>query len=155
MRGNEIMAGKNTADHLTGHEQSGQVHEHFQEAYQRGRMATTGHGIAAFGHDDIAAVAYELWQARGCPDGSPEEDWFHAAEKLRSRPKKVSERRRKQMRPSTKDQIEGKLHELKGKVKEKAGQVTNAPSLEAEGQAEKIGGKIQKKVGQVEKLFEK
>jgi Protein of unknown function (DUF2934)/DDE domain len=42
-------------------------------------------GIATFGHDDIAAVAHELWQARGCPDGSPQEDWFHAAEELRSR----------------------------------------------------------------------
>jgi len=26
----------------------------------------------------IAALAYQLWQARGCPDGSPEEDWFRA-----------------------------------------------------------------------------
>jgi hypothetical protein len=25
-----------------------------------------------------------LWQARGCPHGSSEEDWFHAAEELRS-----------------------------------------------------------------------
>ncbi|MGD0435778.1 MAG: DUF2934 domain-containing protein [Bryobacteraceae bacterium] len=40
--------------------------------------------MATFGHDEIAALAYELWQARGCPDGSPEEDWFHAAEALRS-----------------------------------------------------------------------
>ena len=27
------------------------------------------------GEEDIAALAYELWQARGCPDGSPDEDW--------------------------------------------------------------------------------
>jgi uncharacterized protein YjbJ (UPF0337 family) len=59
------------------------------------------------------------------------------------------------MKPSTKDQIEGKLHELKGKVKEKVGQVTNNPNLKAEGQAEKLAGKVQKKVGQLEKLFEK
>ena len=26
----------------------------------------------------VAALAYELWQARGCPDGTPEEDWFRA-----------------------------------------------------------------------------
>jgi hypothetical protein len=44
-----------------------------------------GHGVAAFGHDDIAALAHELWQARGCPQGSPEEDWFRAAEQLRAR----------------------------------------------------------------------
>jgi uncharacterized protein YjbJ (UPF0337 family) len=42
---------------------------------------------------------------------------------------------------------------VKGKVKEKAGQVTNNPELEAEGQDEKIGGKVQKKVGQVEKVL--
>lgn len=59
------------------------------------------------------------------------------------------------MKPSTKDQIEGKLHELKGKAKQKAGQVANNPNLEAEGQAEKLAGKVQKKVGQVEKVFEK
>jgi len=59
------------------------------------------------------------------------------------------------MKPSTKDRIEGKLHELKGKVKQTAGRVTNNPNLEAEGQAEKVGGKIQKKVGQIEKVLEK
>ncbi len=56
-------------------------------------------------------------------------------------------------KPSTKDELEGNLHDLKGKVKEKAGQVMNDPDLESEGQAEKIAGKIQKKVGQVEKVL--
>jgi uncharacterized protein YjbJ (UPF0337 family) len=55
--------------------------------------------------------------------------------------------------PSTKDELEGKLHDWKGKVKEKAGQAVNDPDLEAEGQAEKIAGKIQKKIGQVEKVL--
>jgi uncharacterized protein YjbJ (UPF0337 family) len=59
------------------------------------------------------------------------------------------------MNPSTKDQIEGKLHEVKGAVKEKAGQVTNNPGLAAEGQDEKLAGIVQKKVGQIEKVFEK
>ena len=57
------------------------------------------------------------------------------------------------MKPSTKDQVEGSLHDLKGKVKEKAGKLTNDPDLEAEGQAEKVGGKVQKKIGQVEKVL--
>ncbi len=70
-------------DHLTGHEHSRQALEDSHDAHQHTR-ATTGHGIASFGHDEIAALAYELWQARGCPAGSPEEDWFHAAEQLRS-----------------------------------------------------------------------
>jgi len=59
------------------------------------------------------------------------------------------------MKQSTKDQVGGKLHEVKGKVKEKVGQVTNDPSLEAEGQVEKIGGKVQKKIGQAEKVLGK
>jgi uncharacterized protein YjbJ (UPF0337 family) len=59
------------------------------------------------------------------------------------------------MSPSSKDQIEGKFHEIKGKVKEKAGQATNNPDLETEGAAENLGGKLQKKIGQVEQIFEK
>jgi hypothetical protein len=28
-------------------------------------------------------LAYEFWRARGCPEGSAEEDWFLAEEQLR------------------------------------------------------------------------
>ena len=59
------------------------------------------------------------------------------------------------MRPSIKDEIEGKVHEVKGGVKEKAGQLTNNPDLEAEGIDEKIGGKVQEKFGQVKKVLGK
>ena len=59
------------------------------------------------------------------------------------------------MNQSTKDQIEGAIHEAKGKVKERAGQAIGNPDLELEGQAENLGGKIQKKVAQVEQVFEK
>jgi len=59
------------------------------------------------------------------------------------------------MKPSTKDQLKGTLHVMKGKVKEKAGQVTDNPNLEAEGQAEQLAGKVQNKVGQIEKVLEK
>lgn len=59
------------------------------------------------------------------------------------------------MKPSTKDKVQGKLHEVKGTVKAAAGQVTNNPKLEAKGQSEKLAGKIQKKVGQIEEVFEK
>lgn len=31
--------------------------------------------------EQIAALAKKLWEARGCPEGSPEIDWF-TAEKL-------------------------------------------------------------------------
>ena len=57
------------------------------------------------------------------------------------------------MKQSTEDKAKGMFHEVKGKVKEKVGQVTNNPDLEDEGQVEKIGGKVQKKIGQVEKIL--
>jgi len=59
------------------------------------------------------------------------------------------------MKPSTKDKAEGKFHETKGKVKEKAGQLTNNRGLEAEGTIEKATGKFQGIIGQVEKALEK
>lgn len=34
-------------------------------------------------HRNLRDLAYQLWQDRGCPDGSPEEDWL-AAERLLS-----------------------------------------------------------------------
>jgi len=59
------------------------------------------------------------------------------------------------MKPSTKDQAKGAFHEIKGAAKEKAGRVTNDPTMTGEGRAEKLAGKVQKKVGQVKKVFEK
>jgi hypothetical protein len=38
-----------------------------------------------FGHHEIAALAHRLWQLRGCPEGSPDEDWAPAAQQLRDR----------------------------------------------------------------------
>jgi hypothetical protein len=35
-------------------------------------------------HEDIAALAFALWQERGCPEGSPEVDWFRAEEELKT-----------------------------------------------------------------------
>ena len=58
------------------------------------------------------------------------------------------------MKPSTKDQAEGKYHEVKGKIKEKAGKAAGNPNLQGEGQDEKTAGRFQKKIGQVEKVLE-
>jgi uncharacterized protein YjbJ (UPF0337 family) len=55
----------------------------------------------------------------------------------------------------THDQVEGKVHEVKGAIKEQIGKATNNPNLQDEGMAEKIDGKIEHKVGQVKKVFEK
>jgi uncharacterized protein YjbJ (UPF0337 family) len=59
------------------------------------------------------------------------------------------------MKPSTENEIAGQVHEVKGKIKEKVGQLTNDPDLEAEGIGEKIAGKVRKKIAQVEKVVEK
>ena len=59
------------------------------------------------------------------------------------------------MNSSTKDQIQGKFHEVKGKIKQKAGEAAGNPDTESKGQAENLAGKVQKKVGQVEGVFEK
>jgi hypothetical protein len=40
--------------------------------------------------EDIAKLAYVLWQQRGCPYGSPEFDWFEAEHKLRESSEHVS-----------------------------------------------------------------
>ncbi len=40
---------------------------------------------------EIATLAYEFWQARGCPHGSPEQDWFLAEQELRNRREKNTE----------------------------------------------------------------
>jgi uncharacterized protein YjbJ (UPF0337 family) len=59
------------------------------------------------------------------------------------------------MKPSVKNEIAGKVHEVKGKIKEKAGQMTNNPDLEGKGLAEKIAGKVQNKVGHAEQALGK
>ena len=33
----------------------------------------------------VAALAYQMWQERGCPIGSDQEDWFRAENELRNR----------------------------------------------------------------------
>jgi uncharacterized protein YjbJ (UPF0337 family) len=59
------------------------------------------------------------------------------------------------MKSSTKDQTEGTFHQMKGKIKEVAGKLSDDPNLEAEGTGEKIAGKVQEKVGQVKKVLGK
>jgi uncharacterized protein YjbJ (UPF0337 family) len=59
------------------------------------------------------------------------------------------------MKPSTEDAIAGKVHVVKGRIKEEVGHLTNDSGWEAEGIGEKIAGKVQRKIGQVEKAIEK
>jgi hypothetical protein len=79
-------------EHLTGHEHSRQALEHSNTAYQHSlgmhQKAVTDRVVVVCaqeaGEEDIPALAYKLWQARGCPEGSPQEDWFRAIEELHS-----------------------------------------------------------------------
>ena len=57
------------------------------------------------------------------------------------------------MKSSNQDKAEGTFHEVKGKVKEVAGKLSDDPNLEAEGIGEKIAGKVQEKVGDVKKIL--
>jgi uncharacterized protein YjbJ (UPF0337 family) len=59
------------------------------------------------------------------------------------------------MKSSRRDKTEGKFHQMKGKLKEVAGDITDNPKLEAEGMGEKIVGKAQEKRGHVKKVFGK
>ena len=59
------------------------------------------------------------------------------------------------MKPSTKNEIEGKVHEVKGTIKEKVGRLTNDRDLEGEGIGENIAGTVQNTIGKVEKAVEK
>ena len=57
------------------------------------------------------------------------------------------------MKSSIRDKAEGTFHEIKGKVKEVSGKITDNHTLEAKGKAEKITGKVQGKIGQVKKIL--
>jgi uncharacterized protein YjbJ (UPF0337 family) len=55
------------------------------------------------------------------------------------------------MKTSTKDKIAGKIHEVKGGIKEEVGNATTDPNLEISGKTEKNAGKVQKWIGRAEK----
>jgi uncharacterized protein YjbJ (UPF0337 family) len=57
--------------------------------------------------------------------------------------------RRNTMKSSTKDNAEGKMHKVKGKIKEVAGEITGDRDLETEGKEENLDGKVQEKVGEI------
>jgi hypothetical protein len=73
-------------EHLTGHEQTRQAVEHSKIAYQHElevqQQTASEHEIK---QREIAALAHKLWQDRGSPEGSSQDDWFRAEEMLRSR----------------------------------------------------------------------
>jgi len=59
------------------------------------------------------------------------------------------------MKSSTKDKVEGTVHNIKGKTKEVVGKLIDDPKLQAKGTSEKLAGKAQVKLGQAKKAFGK
>jgi len=55
------------------------------------------------------------------------------------------------MSTPNKDEVEGKWEQAKGWVKDKAGEVTNDPELEAEGEAQRAAGKGEESWGKVKR----
>ena len=60
-------------------------------------------------------------------------------------------RKEKMMKPSTKDKVAGKFHEVKGEIKKEVGKATNNSDLEVSGKGEEKAGKIQNWIGRAEK----
>ena len=59
------------------------------------------------------------------------------------------------MKSGTRDQAEGTFHQIKGKVKEVAGELSDNPKLEADGTGEKMAGKVQENIGEIKKVWGK
>ncbi len=59
------------------------------------------------------------------------------------------------MKQSTKDNAVGKMHQVKGKIKEAVGKVVGNRNLEAEGKVENLDGVVQEKIGKVENVVGK
>ena len=59
------------------------------------------------------------------------------------------------MKLSTRDKAEGKFHQMKGRIREAAGKLTDSSQLEAEGARERLAGLAQEKMGQVKKAWGK
>ena len=67
------------------HELAAKAHRTAAEHNEKGDCGTAvWHSERAMECSDHA-YKHTLWQTRGCPVGSPDEDWFHAAHELRAR----------------------------------------------------------------------
>ncbi len=57
------------------------------------------------------------------------------------------------MKTSSRDQVEGTFHKVKGEAREIAGKLSDNPILEEQGAEERIAGHVQDKIGQIRKVF--
>jgi hypothetical protein len=64
-----------------------EISEQEQLEARLGHLRELLEGLSVLGTpsgDSIPALARALWKARGCPEGSPQEDWFQAERVLKS-----------------------------------------------------------------------
>ncbi len=54
-----------------------------QTSNQRESASVISNQPADISQEDVASHAYRCWHERGCPEGSPEEDWHRAEQELR------------------------------------------------------------------------
>lgn len=59
------------------------------------------------------------------------------------------------MKSSTENKAKGKMHQVKGAIKEGIGIATDDHELEIKGKTETFKGKVQEKVGSIEKILGK
>ena len=59
------------------------------------------------------------------------------------------------METGIRDQADGMLHQLKSKVKEVAGMISDCPGRQTEGTGERITGKARVKIGQFNQFWGK
>lgn len=59
------------------------------------------------GGNAVARRAYQLWLERGCPDGSPEEDWYRAERELGIEAKPVEQANRAAAEPEAQAEAVG------------------------------------------------
>ena len=55
-----------------------------EKSLPKSRVSADNQAMESALEQDIAKLAYALWQQRGCPEGSPQIDWFAAEESLRA-----------------------------------------------------------------------
>jgi uncharacterized protein YjbJ (UPF0337 family) len=59
------------------------------------------------------------------------------------------------MKSGNHDKAEGKMHQVKGNIKEVIGKTVDNHELESEGKAENVDGKVQEKIGEAKKILGK
>jgi len=65
--------------------QSKQVNSNSKTITAIASVAANNGAATGCDYEGVCQLAYLYWQARGCPEGSPEDDWFQAEQELSSR----------------------------------------------------------------------